>query len=61
MVWSDAKNDRRCDLIDQEIDGTLLPAEKRELEKLQRQMRAYRREVAPLPIEEARTALRGLS
>lgn len=51
--WNDAKNDRRCDLIDKEIEGTLLLAEKRELEKLQRQMLAYRRKVAPLPLKEA--------
>ena len=51
--WNDAKNDRRCELIDKEIKGTLLPAEKRELEELQRQMLAYRRKVAPLPLKEA--------
>ena len=51
--WTDAKNDRRCELIDKEIEGTLLPAEKRELEELQRQMLAYRRKVAPLPLKEA--------
>jgi len=51
--WNDAKNDRRCDLIDKEIEGTLLPAEKRELAQLQRQMLAYRRKVAPLPLKEA--------
>ena len=51
--WNDAKNDRRCELIDKEIEGTLLPAEKRELEELQRQMLAYRRKVAPLPLKEA--------
>ncbi len=52
LHWNDAKNDRRCELIDKEIEGTLLPAEKRELEELQRQMRAYRRKVAPLPLKE---------
>ena len=51
--WTDAKNDRRCELIDKEIEGTLLPAEKRELEELQSQMLAYRRKVAPLPLKEA--------
>ena len=50
--WNDAKNDRRCELIDKEIEGTLLPSEKREVEELQRQMLAYRRKVAPLPLEE---------
>ena len=51
--WNDAKNDRRCELIDKEIEGTLFPAEKRDLEELQRQMLAYRRKVAPLPLKEA--------
>ncbi len=51
--WNDAKNDRRCELIDKEIEGTLLPTEKRELEELQRQMLAYRCKVAPLPLKEA--------
>ena len=50
---NDAKNDRRCKLIDKEIDGTLLPTEERELAELQRQMLAYRRKVAPLPLKEA--------
>lgn len=54
LVWNDAKNDRRCDLIDKEIEGTLFGAEKRELETLQKQMRAYRRKVAPLPLKEVR-------
>ncbi len=54
LVWNDAKNDRRCDLIDKEIEGTLLAVEKRELETLQRQMLAYRRKVAPLPLKEVR-------
>ena len=53
LNWNDTKNDRRCELIDKEIEGTLLPAEKRELEELQRQMLAYRRKVAPLPLKEA--------
>ncbi len=51
--WNDAKNDRRCELIDKEIEGTLLPVEKRELEELQRQMLAYRRKVAPLQLKGA--------
>ena len=53
MIDWDAKNDRRCELIDKEIEGTLHPVEKRELEELQRQMLAYRRKVAPLPLKGA--------
>ena len=52
--WNDAKNHRRCELIDKEIEGKLSPAGKHELEELQRQMLAYRRKVAPLPLKEAR-------
>ena len=51
--WTDEKNERRCELIDKDIDGTILPFERRELEELQRQMLAYRRKVAPLPLREA--------
>jgi hypothetical protein len=53
--WSDAKNNRRCDLIDREIDGPpLTPAEVAELAGLQEQMLRYRQRVAPLPIEDTR-------
>lgn len=50
----DTMNDRRCTLIDKEIEGSILPTEERELEKLQRRMLAHRRRVAPLPITKAR-------
>ena len=52
--WTPAKNHRRCDLIDQEIDGTITPTEAVELEDLQGQMRRYVNKVAPLPLEAAR-------
>jgi hypothetical protein len=52
--WTDAKNSRRCDLIDKEIDGTITPEEARELYALQQAMLRYRRRVAPLPLEDAR-------
>jgi hypothetical protein len=52
--WTEAKNARRCTLIDREIDGTLTPAEAQELEQLQQQMLRYRRQVAPLPLEATR-------
>jgi hypothetical protein len=52
--WTKAKNERRCDLIDKEIDGTLTPAEALELQTLQRAMLAYRNQVAPLPIAAVR-------
>lgn len=53
-VWTEAKNDRRCDLIDKEIEGTLTAAEAVELQGLQQAMLNYRRRVAPLPLEAAR-------
>ncbi len=52
--WSEARNARRSALIDKEIDGSLTPAERVELEVLQKQAVAYRDRVAPLPIEGAR-------
>src|SRR5437879_4685693 len=52
--WTDAKNARRCDLIDKEIDSRLTPAEARELKDLQRQMLRHVDRVAPLPLEDAR-------
>jgi hypothetical protein len=53
--WTDAKNNRRCDLIDREFDGPpLTPREVVELAGLQDEMLRYRRRVAPLPIEDAR-------
>lgn len=51
--WTDEKNDRRCELIDKEIERTIRPFEKRELAVLQQQMLAYRRKNAPLPLKEA--------
>jgi hypothetical protein len=52
--WSEARNDRRCDLIDRKYTGTLTPAETVELAQLQEQMLRYRQRVAPLPLEDAR-------
>jgi hypothetical protein len=52
--WNEAKNARRSALIDKEIDGSLTPGERVELEVLQKQAVAYRDRVAPLPIEGAR-------
>jgi hypothetical protein len=53
-AWSEAKNARRCALIDKEIDGRLSAEEVLELHLLQRQMLAHRHKVAPLPLAEAR-------
>ncbi len=52
--WTEAKNARRCDLIDREIAGTLRPEEAAELHQLQQEMLRHRRRVAPLPLDDAR-------
>jgi hypothetical protein len=57
VQWSDAHNDRRCELIDKEIDGSITSAEQIELEELQEQMLRYRHRVAPLPLAHARHLL----
>src|SRR5262245_59231074 len=54
VEWTEAKNQRRCDLIDREIDGTLTLDERVELEDLQRQLRRYVDLVAPLPLDQLR-------
>ncbi len=52
--WTEAKNQRRCDLIDRKFAGGLTPPEFVELAQLQEQMLRHRRRVAPLPLEDAR-------
>jgi hypothetical protein len=52
--WTLAKNNRRCDLIDREIDGAISPEETVELRRLQDEMLRYQNKVAPWPIEAAR-------
>ncbi len=52
--WTEAKNARRCALIDREIDGILTPEEAAELEVLQRQMLRERRKLAPVPLDDLR-------
>jgi len=53
-MWTDAKNDRRCELVDRKIAGTLTEAEAAELADLQEQMVRHRDRVVPLPLEYAR-------
>lgn len=52
--WTAAKNERRCALIDREIDGTVTPAELLELRQLQAELIRYQNRVAPWPLEAAR-------
>jgi len=53
MVWTDAKNARRAELIDKE---DLSNEERLELDQLQAEMLEYRRKNAPFPIDEAKAA-----
>jgi hypothetical protein len=53
-TWTEAKNQRRCELIDRKYVGSLTPVETRELARLQAQMLRHRQRVAPLPLEDAR-------
>ena len=51
--WSEAKNARRCELIDRKIQNTISAQEAAELEDLQEALRAYLDRVAPVPMEGA--------
>jgi hypothetical protein len=55
--WDDSLNERRCELIDKEIAGTLNPSEKAELQTLQEAFLMYRKKVAPLPLDDAKELL----
>jgi hypothetical protein len=52
--WSEAKNARRCELIDRKIQDKLSTEESAELHDLQEAFRAYLDRVAPIPMEGAR-------
>jgi hypothetical protein len=52
--WTDAKNNRRCDLIDRKYAGGLSPDEAAELARLQAEMLRHRQRVAPLPLDAVR-------
>jgi hypothetical protein len=52
--WTDAKNARRCELVDREIDGILTPEESAELTLLQEQFFQERRRLAPVPLKDLR-------
>jgi PAS domain S-box-containing protein len=54
LEWSDARNARRCELIDRKIQDTISTDEAAELEDLQEALRAHLDEVAPLPMEGAK-------
>jgi hypothetical protein len=54
LQWSEAKNARRCELIDRKIQNKISAKEAAELDDLQEAVRAHLDRVAPLPMEGAR-------
>ena len=50
VEWNDDKNARRCALIDKKHDFGLLPAEETELDRLQAELAAHQRLMAPRPL-----------
>jgi hypothetical protein len=50
IEWNDGKNERRCVLIDKKHDAGLSPAEEAELDRLQAELAAHQRRVAPRPL-----------
>jgi hypothetical protein len=50
-TWSDAKDARRCDLIDRDIAGTISESERAELMRLEAQANEYFDQIAPPPIK----------
>jgi PAS domain S-box-containing protein len=52
--WSEAKNARRCELIDRKIQETISTDEAAELDDLQGALRAHLDVVAPLPMDGAK-------
>jgi hypothetical protein len=59
-AWSEERNDRRCLLIDKDIEGSITEAEKLELQGLQVRFHEYLDSVAPPPMEGARRLHRQL-
>lgn len=48
--WTTADNDRRCDLIDKDLDGLLTPDERLERDTLDARLDRHVDRVAPLPL-----------
>jgi hypothetical protein len=54
VEWTDAKNERRCKLIDRKYERGLTPSEEVELAAMQAAMYRYVDQVAPLPLDQTR-------
>jgi hypothetical protein len=52
--WTNARNERCCELIDRKYERGLTPSEEAELAALQAAMDRHVDRVAPLPLEETR-------
>jgi hypothetical protein len=52
--WTDAKNNRRCDVIDKKYAGAITSEEAVELHALQEEIYRFVDRVAPLPLDDAR-------
>lgn len=60
-VWTEEKNNRRCDLIDKKYKlGHLAADEVYELKLLQEEMLQYQAKIAPLDIEGAEKLLKNI-
>jgi len=58
--WTEEQDERRCELIDKDIAGTITAQEQTELAELERQANHYYETVAAPPIEGARQLPREL-
>ena len=54
VQWTEEKNARRCELLDQKYASGLNANETLELAQLQEEMMRFRQRVAPLPLDDAR-------
>ena len=59
--WTDEKNGRRCHLIDHQIDGDISIEERKELDRLQAELRRFLNRDAPFDLDEARAVHRKLT
>lgn len=59
-LWTEEKNDRRCELIDRDLEGTITESEKLELERLQQRFHEYLDTVVPPPLDGAQRLHREL-
>ena len=54
LDWTPQDNQRRCDLLDRDLDGALTPVEQSELVALEQRLDRHVDAIAPLPLEPLR-------